>query len=94
MSRFFVATRYLIIVPVIGLGLAAAAFFVFGGIGLIQLLLEVPFELVMQDYLCTNNHLHEFREGMLKKLRVYTGDSHPHPTRTNSGANEVVTKEG
>ena len=36
----------------------------------IQLLLEVPFELVMQDYLRTNNHLHEFREGMLKKLRV------------------------
>ena len=36
---------------------------------LIQLLLDVPFELVMQDYLLTNNHLHEFREGMLKKLR-------------------------
>ena len=36
---------------------------------LIQLLLEVPFELVIQDYLRTNNHLHEFREGMLKKLR-------------------------
>lgn len=40
MSRFFVATRYLIIIPIIGLGIAAAAFFVFGGIGLIQLLIE------------------------------------------------------
>ena len=40
MSRFFAATRYLIIIPIIGLGIAAAAFFVFGGIGLIQLLLE------------------------------------------------------
>ena len=37
---------------------------------LIQLLLEVPFELVMQDYLRTNNHLHEFKQGMLKKLRI------------------------
>ena len=37
---------------------------------LIQLLLEVPFELVMQDYLRTNNHLHEFREGILKKLKL------------------------
>jgi uncharacterized membrane protein YqhA len=41
MSRFFIATRYLIILPIIGLGLAAAAFFVFGGIGLIRLLVEV-----------------------------------------------------
>jgi uncharacterized membrane protein YqhA len=40
MSRFFVATRYLIIIPIIGLGLAAAAFFVFGGFGPIQLLVE------------------------------------------------------
>jgi len=40
MNRFFVATRYLIIIPIIGLGLAAAAFFVFGGIGLIRVLIE------------------------------------------------------
>ena len=40
MNRFFVATRYLIIVPIIGLGLAAAAFFLFGGYGLIKLLVE------------------------------------------------------
>jgi protein-tyrosine phosphatase len=37
---------------------------------LIQLLLGLPFELVMQDYLRTNNHLHGFKEGMLKKLRI------------------------
>ena len=40
MSRFFLATRYLIIIPIIGLGLAAAAFFLFGGINLIVLLFE------------------------------------------------------
>jgi uncharacterized membrane protein YqhA len=40
MNRFFVGTRYLIIIPIIGLSLAAAAFFLFGGIGLIRLLVE------------------------------------------------------
>lgn len=40
MNRFFIATRYLIIVPIVGLGLAAAAFFIFGGINLIRLLIE------------------------------------------------------
>jgi uncharacterized membrane protein YqhA len=40
MNRFFVGTRYLIIIPIIGLGLAAAAFFLFGGIGLIRFLIE------------------------------------------------------
>lgn len=40
MNRFFVATRYMIIIPIIGLGLAAAAFFLFGGINLIRLLFE------------------------------------------------------
>lgn len=44
MSRFFAATRYLIIVPIIGLGLAAAAFFLFGGYGLIRLLVEALLE--------------------------------------------------
>ena len=40
MDRFFTATRYLIIIPIIGLGLAAAVFFIFGGFGLIRLLIE------------------------------------------------------
>jgi uncharacterized membrane protein YqhA len=39
MTRFFAATRYLIIIPVIGLGLAAAAFFVVGGFNLFHLLI-------------------------------------------------------
>jgi uncharacterized membrane protein YqhA len=46
MSRFFVATRYLIIIPIIGLGIAAAAFFFFGGISLIRLILEVVADLL------------------------------------------------
>ena len=31
---------------------------------------------------------------MIKKLKVYTGESHPHPTQTKSGTTEVATKEG
>ena len=46
MSRFFVATRYLIIIPIIGLGLAAAVFFVVGGLGLIRLIVEGLAELL------------------------------------------------
>ena len=39
MTRFLLRTRYLILVPILGLAIAAAFFFVFGGIGLIGLLL-------------------------------------------------------
>ena len=46
MSRFFAATRYLIIIPIIGLALAAAVFFIFGGYGLIRLLVESVLEFV------------------------------------------------
>jgi hypothetical protein len=37
MSRFLGGTRYLVLIPIFGLALAAAAFFVFGGINLIHL---------------------------------------------------------
>ena len=40
MTRLVAGTRYLIIIPIIGLGLAAAAFFVFGGFLLIRLIIE------------------------------------------------------
>ncbi len=40
MTRLVGATRYLIIIPIIGLALASAVFFVFGGFGLIRLLVE------------------------------------------------------
>ena len=40
MSRFFVATRYLIILPILGLGLAAALFFVVGGFNMLRFLFE------------------------------------------------------
>ena len=46
MSRFFATTRYLIIIPIIGLGLAAAVFFVVGGLGLIRLIVEGLAELL------------------------------------------------
>jgi len=41
MSRVLSATRYLIVVPIVGLLLAAGLFFVLGGIGLIRQLIEV-----------------------------------------------------
>ncbi len=41
MSRVLAATRYLILVPILGLLLAAALFFVLGGIGLVRQLIEV-----------------------------------------------------
>jgi uncharacterized membrane protein YqhA len=37
MSRLFAGTRFLILIPIIGLAFAAALFFVFGGFGLIRL---------------------------------------------------------
>ena len=41
MSRLLTGTRYLILIPILGLGLAAASFFILGGIGLIRLLIEI-----------------------------------------------------
>jgi uncharacterized membrane protein YqhA len=41
MSRFLLSTRYLILIPILGLGIAAAFFFIFGGISLIKLLFEL-----------------------------------------------------
>jgi uncharacterized membrane protein YqhA len=38
--RIIVATRYLVIVPIIGLAIAAAVFFVFGGINMIVIIFE------------------------------------------------------
>jgi uncharacterized membrane protein YqhA len=40
MPRLIGATRYLVLLPIIGLLLASAAFFIFGGIGLIVTLIE------------------------------------------------------
>jgi len=46
MSRFFIATRYLIIIPIIGLGIAAATFFIFGGVSLIRVIIEAVAEIL------------------------------------------------
>lgn len=65
MSRLLSGTRYLIIVPIIGLALAATIFFVFGGFGLIGLLIStllqgteahggsIPFEVQIVEYVHT-----------------------------------------
>ncbi len=41
MSRILSGTRYLIVLPVVGLAIAASVFFIFGGIGLNRLLIEL-----------------------------------------------------
>ena len=41
MSRILGGTRYLVVIPVIGLAIAASVFFIFGGIGLIRLLIDL-----------------------------------------------------
>jgi len=43
MSRFLIGTRYLILIPIFGLAVAAAGFFIFGGIGLFRLIVELVF---------------------------------------------------
>jgi len=43
MTKFLIGTRYLILIPILGLAIAAASFFIFGGIGLIRLLFELTF---------------------------------------------------
>jgi uncharacterized membrane protein YqhA len=65
MSRILSGTRYLIIVPIIGLAMAATVFFVFGGLGLISLLVttvlhgaeahasDIPFEVEIVEYVHT-----------------------------------------
>jgi len=40
MQRILVNTRYFILLPIIGLALAAVFFFIFGGLGLIRVLVE------------------------------------------------------
>ncbi len=34
------------------------------------------------------------RARMMKRLRVYTGDTHPHPAQTQATSTEVTTKKG
>lgn len=46
MSRILTSTRYLVIVPILGLALAAAAFFLFGGYGLIRLIIDAIIQLL------------------------------------------------
>lgn len=49
MSRFLASTRYLVIVPIAGLALAAGILFVFGGAGLIRVILETVVAAVTED---------------------------------------------
>lgn len=46
MSRFLTATRYLILMPILGLAIAASFFFVFGGVALIRLLFHLILSLL------------------------------------------------
>ncbi|UCD99898.1 MAG: YqhA family protein [Chloroflexota bacterium] len=46
MPRILSGTRYLILIPVIGLAIAASVFFIFGGIGLIKLLVNIVIAMI------------------------------------------------
>lgn len=46
MQRFIAKTRYLIVFPILGLALAASFFFIFGGIGLIRLLVNLIISII------------------------------------------------
>jgi uncharacterized membrane protein YqhA len=46
MQRLLISTRYFILLPIIGLALAAVFFFIFGGIGLIKVLVHLPGEVL------------------------------------------------
>jgi uncharacterized membrane protein YqhA len=50
MSRFLSGTRFLVIVPILGLALAAGTFFVFGGFQLISLIVTSLIEYVSGTY--------------------------------------------
>jgi uncharacterized membrane protein YqhA len=45
-QRFLGGTRYLIILPILGLAVAASFFFVFGGIGLFKMLIELLIDII------------------------------------------------
>src|SRR4051812_43038870 len=62
MAQFLKASRFLILLPILGLGLAAAIFFVFGGFGLLLLLVEVvldPFHLSHVAKIAKNQFIFE-----------------------------------
>ncbi len=50
MSRFLSGTRFLVLVPILGLALAAGVFFVFGGFQLISLIVKSLIEYVAGTY--------------------------------------------
>lgn len=60
MSRLLTGTRYLIVVPILGLAVAASVFFIFGGYGLLKLL----FEVVISIFGTTSEHIAEMDRGL------------------------------
>ena len=60
MSRLLTGTRFLIVVPILGLAVAASVFFVFGGYGLLKLLVEV----VLTIFGITSEHVAEMDQGL------------------------------
>src|SRR4051812_36464184 len=65
MARFLKASRFLILLPIFGLALAAAIFFVFGGFGLLWLLVEVvldPFHVSHVAKIAKNQFIFEVVE--------------------------------
>ena len=74
MRRILSGTRYLVIIPILGLALAAGAFFLFGGYSLIKLIVEAVIGIFMQTAVETHGeeipfviqvveHVHTFLVG-------------------------------
>jgi len=61
MSRVLSGTRFLIVVPIIGLAVAASVFFIFGGYGLIKLLIEV----ILTILGVTSTHVADIEQGLI-----------------------------
>ena len=60
MSGFITRTRYLIIIPILGLVIAASVFFIFGGYGLVRLLIEATLNILgvtPNEFSGTDGHL-------------------------------------
>jgi len=61
MTRLLTGTRYLIVIPILGLAVAAAVFFIFGGYGLLKLLVEV----VLSIFGIATEHVQDIQRGLI-----------------------------
>ena len=71
MSYLLLKSRYLILIPILGLALAAAVFFVFGGIGLIRLLVETLVEVLDPAALAAHTNQDKFIYEVVEYVHIF-----------------------